>query len=184
VTDPRSLVRPATVRDVDTIASIYAQVVRDTSASFEETPPTRVEILRRMAAPPRLPWLVAEHRSRIAGYAYASRHRQRPAYRWSADCSIYLDPGHRFVGLGRLLYERLITELAELGYVSLFAAIALPNPVSVRLHEALGFEALGVFRRVGYKHGAWHDVEWWQRRLADPPDDPSEPHEWRPGGPS
>ncbi len=178
------IVRAATPADADAIADIYCPVVTDTAMSFEDSPPDPAEIRRRMCAQPRLPWLVVEQASRIAGYAYASSHRARPAYRWSSDCSIYLDPEFRFMGLGRLLYQRLTTELAELGYVSLFAAIALPNPVSVQFHEALGFEAVGVFRRVGYKLGAWWDVGWWQRTLTDLPEQPSEPAEWLPSGPS
>jgi L-amino acid N-acyltransferase YncA len=82
--------------------------------------------------------------------------------------------------VGLLLYECLISEVRELGYVSLFAGIALPNNASVALHEAVGFEALGVFRRVGYKHGSWYDVGWWQRSLLDLPVPPPEPREWRP----
>lgn len=82
--------------------------------------------------------------------------------------------------MGRLLCECLISEVRELGYVSLFAVIALPNKASVALHEAMGFAALGVFRNVGYKHGAWHDVGWWHRSLRDLPVPPLEPQEWRP----
>ncbi|MGI8676398.1 MAG: GNAT family N-acetyltransferase [Nocardioidaceae bacterium] len=174
------IVRAATPADAGAIATIYGPVITDTAMSFEESPPDPAEIRRRMLVPPRLPWLVAQQSNRIAGYAYASPHRSRPAYRWSLDCSIYLDLGFRSMGLGRLLYERLTTELAELGYVSLFAGIALPNPVSVRFHEVMGFEAVGVFRKVGYKLGAWRDVGWWQRTLTDLPEQPSEPAEWRP----
>ena len=75
---------------------------------------------------------------------------------------MYLDPAYQGRGLGRQLYERLITEVRDLGYRSLYAGIALPNPASVGLHEALGFTPVGVFRDVGYKLGAWRDVGWWQ----------------------
>lgn len=175
-----AIVRAATLVDVAAIRSIYRPIVNDTAISFEESAPDTAEIGQRMLAAPRLPWLVADDAGCVVGYAYASPHRQRAAYRWSADCSIYLDPKHRSRGFGRLLYGRLIAEVRELGYVSLFAGIALPNDASVALHEAMGFEALGVFRHVGYKHGHWHDVGWWQKSLRDLPVPPSEPRPWRP----
>ena len=107
-----------------------------------------------------------------------SAHRQRPAYRWSADCSVYLVPRYRSRGLGRRLYERLIGEVRDLGYVSLFAGIALPNAPSVGLHEAMGFRVVGVFSNVGYKLGSWRDVGWWQLPLRDVPPAPTEPRPW------
>jgi len=151
-------VRAATTADAESVAAIYPPMVTGTAISFEETAPGPEEIGRRMLASPRLPWLVADDAGRVVGYAYASTHRQRPAYRWSADCSVYLDPAYRARGLGRLLYERLIREVRDLGYMSLFAGIALPNEPSVGLHQAVGFRPAGVFRNVGYKLGAWRDV--------------------------
>ena len=178
-------VRAATAADAPAVAAIYAPVVTATATSFEERPPTPDEIGRRMLARPRLPWLVADDGGRVAGYAYASAHRARPAYRWSADCSVYLDPAYRGQGLGRRLYQQLITEVRDLGYRTLFAGIALPNPASVGLHEALGFTPAGVFRGVGYKLGAWRDVGWWQLPLdgtgpgPGTGTDPAEPRAWR-----
>ena len=160
-------------------------MVTETAISFEEQPPTPDEIGRRMLARPRLPWLVADDGGRVAGYAYASAHRARPAYRWSAESSVYLDPAYQGQGLGRRLYQQLITEVRDLGYRTLFAGIALPNPASVGLHEALGFTPAGVFRDVGYKLGAWRDVGWWQRSLDSTGPgtgsgaDPAEPRAWR-----
>ena len=175
----RIVVRDAAPADAGDIAAIYAPVVGKTAISFEETPPGRGEIARRMRATPRLPWLIADDAGRVAGYAYASAHRARPAYRWSADCSVYLDPRYRSRGLGRLLYEHLITEVINLGYISLFAGIALPNAASVGLHEAMGFRPVGVFRNVGYKLGAWRDVGWWQLPLCEAPPSPGDPLPWR-----
>ena len=114
-------VRAAAAADAPAVAAIYAPVVTATATSFEEQPPTPDEIGRRMLARPRLPWLVADDDGRIAGYAYASAHRARAAYRWSADCSVYLDPAYQGRGLGRQLYERLITEVRDLGYGALFS---------------------------------------------------------------
>ena len=177
--DPVS-VRTATTADAEAIAKIYAPIVQHSPTSFEEEPPDAVELDRRMRACPRLPWLVAQTPDRVVGYAYAARHRQRPAYRWSADSSVYVEPGHHGRGVGRLLYERLIEEMTALGYVSLFAGIALPNDASVGLHEAVGFRPVGVYRSVGFKHGQWRDVGWWQRLLAEPPASPAEPRSWSP----
>jgi L-amino acid N-acyltransferase YncA len=175
----RIVVRDASPADAGDIAAIYAPVVGKTAISFEETPPGPGEIARRMQAAPRLPWLIADDAGRVAGYAHASPHRARPAYRWSADCSVYLDPRYRSRGLGRLLYEQLITEVSNLGYISLFAGIALPNVASVGLHEAMGFRPVGVFRNVGYKLEAWRDVGWWQLPLCAGPPSPDDPLPWR-----
>jgi L-amino acid N-acyltransferase YncA len=174
--------RAATAEDAPAIQGIYAPVVLDSFASFEDIPPDVAEIGRRMLARPRLPWLVAEDAGRVAGYAYAAQHRQRAAYRWSAEVSVYLDPGYHGRGFGRALYERLITEVTGLGYVSAFAGIALPNDASVRLHEAAGFEPIGVFGHAGFKNGGWHGVGWWQRALRELPVRPVEPREWTPRG--
>ena len=177
-------VRAAAAADTPAVAAIYAPLVTSSAVTFEEQPPRPDEIGRRMLAPPRLPWLVGDDDGRVAGYAYASAHRARPAYRWSAECSVYLDPAYQGRGLGRRLYERLIAEIGGLGYRSLYAGIALPNPASVGLHEALGFTPAGVFRDVGYKLGAWRDVGWWQFALTGPsgPDGtdgaPAEPRPW------
>jgi len=177
-------VRPATAGDAEAIAAIYAPMVEHSPVSFEEAPPDAVEFERRMRSAPRLPWLVAQRAGRVVGYAYAAQHRTRPAYRWSADSSVYVAPGQQGNGVGRLLYERLIEEMTGLGYVSLFAGIALPNEASVALHEAVGFRFVGVYRDVGFKHGGWRDVGWWQRLLVEPPDTPAEPRTWSPGTPA
>lgn len=177
---PSVSIRTATADDAAAIAAIYAPMVEQTPASFEETPPDAAEIERRMRARPALPWLVAQTSDRVVGYAYAVQHRQRAAYRWCADSSVYVEASHHGRGVGRMLYERLIEEMTELGYVSLFAGIALPNDASVGLHEAMGFRAVGVYRRVGFKHGQWRDVGWWQRMLVDPPSSPAEPRPWSP----
>ena len=96
-------------------------------------------------------------------------HRQRSAYRWSVDCSVYLraDEGGR--DNGRLLYLALLPQLRDLGYHQAFAGIAIPNPASVGLHEAMGFVCIGVYEGVGYKQGVWHDVGWWQLGGAEWP---------------
>ncbi|MEO8422761.1 MAG: arsinothricin resistance N-acetyltransferase ArsN1 family B [Actinomycetota bacterium] len=178
-TTPEAAVRPAQVSDAEAIRSIYGPIVTATSISFEDAVPSPDEIVRRMRSRPKLPWLVAISGADAVGFAYAGQHRTRPAYRWSAECSVYVAETHRGQGVGRRLYERLITEVIDLGYASLFAGIALPNPASVALHEGLGFRPIGVFPNVGFKFGAWHDVGWWALALlTGSPDEPAEPREW------
>jgi phosphinothricin acetyltransferase len=174
-------IRPATAEDAAAVAAVYRPYVTDGYASFEADPPTASQVAGHMAGRPRLPWLVAEEGGTVLGFAYAAQHRTRAAYRWSVDCSVYLAAGAQGRGLGRALYERLIPEVRTLGYVSAFAGIALPNAGSVKLHEAMGFAPVGVFRDVGFKHGEWRDVGWWQLRLCDPPTEPAEPRQWQPG---
>jgi phosphinothricin acetyltransferase len=173
-------IRPADVRDAAGIAAVYRPYVTDSVASFETVPPDAAEIADRMRDTPRLPWLVACRDGVVVGYAYAGRHRSRPAYRWSVDCSVYLRADERGAGTGRALYERLLPELRELGYVTAFAGIALPNPGSVGLHTAMGFTPVGVYRAAGYKADRWHDVGWWQLPLREPPAEPGEPRAWTP----
>lgn len=157
------------------MAAIYAPIVRDTAISFEETPPTAEEVtgrIRRTLA--NHPWIVLESEGDVAGYAYGGDHRGRAAYRWSVETSVYVAAGARAQGVGRSLYETLLALLAAQGFRRAFAGITLPNAPSVAFHEALGFEPVGVYCRVGFKHGAWRDVGWWQRALPGAADGPPE----------
>ncbi len=119
-------------------------------------------------------WLVHEIDGRVVGYAYGGPMKARAAYRWACEVSVYLEPGLRRTGAGRVLYEALFARLAERGYRTAVAGMTLPNPASEGLHRALGFEPVGTFRQVGWKHGAWHDVAWVQRPLAPGSDPPSD----------
>ena len=175
-------VRAATPEDAEPIAAIYEPYVLESAVSFEEVPPGAEEMARRMLASPRLPWLVAVRSGEAVGYAYAARHRSRAAYRWTVECSVYLALTERGRGTGRLLYEPLLEQLAALGYVSAFAGVTLPNDASVRFHEAMGFEHVGVFRNVGFKFGTWRDTGWWRLALCDPPPQPATPRSWAPAG--
>ncbi|OBH98052.1 arsinothricin resistance N-acetyltransferase ArsN1 family B [Mycobacterium sp. E2733] len=169
----------ATPEDADAIADLYAPYVRDSAISFEAVPPTAQDMRSRLTATlTNLPWLVITHGDAVRGYAYASSHRARAAYRWSVDVSLYLDRSIHRQGNGRRIYTALLNMLAAQGYINAYAAIALPNPASVGLHEAMGFTRVGVFEGVGFKNGAWWDVGWWHRRLADRPAQPSDPRAW------
>jgi phosphinothricin acetyltransferase len=164
-------VRPADPdRDAAACAAIYAPHVEPGPASFEEHAPDAAEIARRMRVAHA--WLVAEEDGAVAGYAYASPHRDRAAYRWAVDVAVYVGDAFMRRGVGRALYAALLPLLAERGFRAACAGIALPNDASVRLHEAFGFELVGVYRRIGFKAGAWRDVGWWQLDLARGDDSP------------
>jgi phosphinothricin acetyltransferase len=170
------IVRVATLQDAAAIAEIYAPIVHDTVISFETQAPDAAEMARRLTAIlERWPWLVAERDGVVIGYAYASAHRDRAAYRWSADVTAYVAAEARRRGVGRALYRPLLAILRLQGFHAAFAGVAQPNPASVALHESVGFAPVGVYRRVGYKLGAWCDVAWFGLVLntADgPPDEP------------
>jgi phosphinothricin acetyltransferase len=160
--------------DAARVADIYRPAVEGSFISFEEVAPDVTEMRSRMEKVlERLPWLVAEDESGpVVGYAYASPHRERAAYRWSVDISVYVDPARRRRGIGRLLYDELLERLRGLGYLNVYAGVTLPNPASVALHEAIGLRRIGVYERVGYKLGEWRDVAWFGMRLGEPAADP------------
>lgn len=176
VRETGAMIRLASPQDAPGVREIYAPVVRETAISFELEPPSVEEMQKRMAeVVQRMPWLVCEHRGEVLGYAYASPHRARAAYQWSVDVSVYVHAQARRSGVGRGLYRSLVALLALQGYYHAYAGITLPNPASVGLHESLGFTPVGVYRAVGYKLGAWHDVGWWQltiQALVTPPEPP------------
>lgn len=166
----------ATAEHAAGIQAIYAPVVRDTAISFELEPPTVDEIATRVAAVTRdLPWLVLVRDGEVAGYAYASHFRTRPAYQWSVESSVYVHERERSRGVGRALYTALVPLLTELGYANVYAGIALPNPASVALHEQLGFVPIGAYHRAGHKLDSWHDVGWWELLLPVPATPPASP---------
>ena len=171
-----SHIRLARESDAAAIAAIYRPTVESSVISFEAVAPDAVEIARRVHETlPDYPWLVCERDGQVAGYAYASRHSARAAYRWSVNTSVYVDAAHWRRGVGRGLYQSLFAILVSQGYVNAYAGITLPNPSSVGLHESVGFTPVGVYREVGYKLGRWHDVGWWERALAPRADAPGEP---------
>jgi phosphinothricin acetyltransferase len=155
--------------DAAACAAIYAPSVIDGVASLEERAPDAGEMAERIQRTSgRYPWLLAELDGAVAGYAYASEHRARASYRWATDVTVYVARSHHRRGVGRALYETLLPLLARQGYYVACAGITLPNDASVGLHEALGFTLIGVYRNIGFKHGAWRDVAWWQAELSPP----------------
>lgn len=169
------IIRLATLDDAAHVQAIYAPYCL-TPISFELEPPTVDEMRGRLAkvlGP--YPWLLFEDGGEVLGYAYASQHRERPAYRWSADTTVYIQQGRQRRGIGKALYTSLFALLPLQGYVNAFAGVTLPNAASVGLHVALGFQPVGVYRNVGFKCGAWHDVAWYHRPLQSPAGEPSAP---------
>ncbi|MBC8172060.1 MAG: N-acetyltransferase [Anaerolineae bacterium] len=167
----------ATPADAAAVLAIYAPYVQTTAISFELAPPTLTEMQERLHKTLALhPWLVYETADQtIGGYVYATRHRERAAYQWSVDVSAYLDPKFHGQGLGRKLYTTLFALLRLQGFVSAYAGVALPNAASVGLHQAVGFQAVGVYQKVGYKLGRWYDVAWWHLLLQEPLANPQPP---------
>ena len=171
------LLRLAEPGDAAQIAAIYAPFCLETAVSFETTAPDEATMRERISAlTQRYPWLVAvSGTGDVLGYAYAGKHRERAAYRWSVDFTAYLAPEAKRRGIGTDLYTALVAICRFLGYYRAFAGITLPNEPSVRLHEKIGFRPIGVYRRVGFKLGKWHDVGWWSLDLLPEGSPPAEP---------
>ncbi|MEV6285551.1 N-acetyltransferase family protein [Kribbella sp. NPDC051770] len=171
-------IRDAVLEDAAACAAIYAPYVRETAISFETEPPSTEQLAERIVAAQKAhAWLVLEDNAgQVVGYAYGGPMKERAAYRWSCEVSIYLELGRRRTGGGRALYEALFERLTERGFRTAIAGMTLPNDASVGLHAALGFEPIGTYRKIGWKHGAWRDVAWAQRTLAVAGDPPEETH--------
>jgi L-amino acid N-acyltransferase YncA len=173
------MVREARDEDAAACAAIYAPYVTDTAITFELTPPSESDMAARItAARGTHAWLVAtdEDAGQVIGYAYGGPYKERAAYRWSCEVSVYVARDSRGKGAGRRLYEALLPALAARGYHMAVAGMTLPNPGSEALHQKLGFTPIGTYRSIGWKHNNWHDVKWTQRPLtpASPPFDRGE----------
>jgi L-amino acid N-acyltransferase YncA len=176
-------------RDASACAEIYAPYVSDSVISLELSPPSAEEFAERIAVTSEThPFLLAVQdggadSGAVAGFAYAGPHSERAGYRWSANVSVYVDPRYHRRGIGRRLYAELFGLLERQGLWTACSGITLPNDASVGLHTACGFQTVGVFHRVAYKHGAWRDVAWLERALrpdadfagAATPPDPAQP---------
>lgn len=162
-------IRDATLDDAAALVAIYRPYVEDTAISFELEVPSVCAFAERIAkAQSKWAWLVAERAGQLAGYAYGTEHRAREAYAYSVETSAYVHRDHHRAGIARALYVALLERLEALGFANAYAGTTLPNEASVGLHRHLGFEPIGVFPRVGYKFGQWHDVAWLHRPIAMP----------------
>ena len=162
-------IRRATPADIPAITRIYAEAVNHGTASFELEAPDEAEMSRRMTAlfDGGYPYLVAEIGGALAGYAYAAAYRPRPAYRFSVEDSIYVDPKAQRKGVGRALLEHLIDECERRGFRQMVAVIGDSSQTpSIELHRAAGFRMIGSVENVGYKFGRWLDSVNMQRALG------------------
>ncbi|HEY7513857.1 MAG TPA: GNAT family N-acetyltransferase [Vicinamibacteria bacterium] len=159
-------IRLVRTEDAPELLRIYSPFVRETWISFEYEPPSVPELEGRIrAVTAASPWLVAVEGDEVIGYAYADKLRSRPAYQWAQETTVYVDRGSHRRGVARALYGVLFAALRVQGFASAWAGIALPNPTSVAVHEALGFRSAGVWPSVGFKLGAWRDLGWWRLEL-------------------
>lgn len=170
------IVRPAEVADVPAMCDIYAPLVASTAVSFETDPPTIEEMTRRLEATvgPDA-WLVIEVDGSLAGYAFSASFRSRPAYASTRETTVYVHASHRGRGVGRALLAALIGVLRDGGAHRAVAAISLPNPESIALHEGLGFTHVGTFNEVGRKFDRWQDVGFWELDLGPNGHSPGSP---------
>lgn len=176
-------IRPARPEDAAAIAAIYAPYVLSGTVSFETDAPDARGMRTRMAASDGLyPWIVATtgegEEEAVLGYAFATKFKDRPAYRWTVETTIYVSGAVQGIGTGQLLYDALLDTLSAQGFVQAIATISLPNDGSIQLHEKVGFRRAGQYREVGYKLGRWLDVGIWQRELNDADGKPAEPRKF------
>jgi L-amino acid N-acyltransferase YncA len=170
------LIRIATEDDAIEILNIYAPYITDTSFTFEMDVPTITDFKKRIRNYlETYPWLVYEVNGEIAGYAYAARHRERVAYQWCTESSIYVHAKYRGIDIGRKLYSALTEILKLQGFRNVYAVINLPNDKSVSFHERCGFKWFATYENVGYKLGRWKNVGWWKLQVNEYKDDPTPP---------
>lgn len=163
-----SHLRIATPADAAPILDIYAPYIENTSYTFEMEVPSRDSFRERINNYLQAyPWLVCEIDGVIAGYAYGSKHRERVAYQWSVECSVYVHDDFQRVGVGRALYTALIEILRLQQFRNLYAVINLPNEKSVAFHENMGFKYFATYKNVGYKLGKWKNVGWWELQVNE-----------------
>lgn len=170
------VIRFARAEDAEAILGIYEEYIKNTAVTFEIEVPTIAAFKERMERiTAQFPWLVCEVNGVIAGYAYASKHGERAAYRWSADLSVYINEAYHRKYIASELYGAVIDLLRKQGYFTVYAGVSTPNPKSEAFHEAYGFRCLGEFKNVGYKLGEWRGVAWYELPVAEYVEEPEEP---------
>lgn len=167
--------RTATQADAKALLAIYTPYVEQTAITFEYDVPTLEEFTSRIQNTLRkFPYIIAEENNKIVGYAYASPFKERAAYGWSVETSIYVKQDERQKGIGRLLYNRLEEILNKQGILNVNACIGYPQVEdeyltqdSVRFHEKLGYSMVGTFHKCGYKFGRWYDMVWMEKSIGE-----------------
>lgn len=169
-------IRMAAKADAEAVLAIYRKYITDTTVSFETEVPTVEAFGERMEKVlAGFPWLVYVIDGKVVGYAYASKHRERAAYRWSADLSVYVMEGFHRQHIATKLYTVLLDMLRKQGYYTVYAGVTTPNPRSEAFHKAFGFRTVGVFQNVGFKQGRWCGVTWFELALREYKEAPEEP---------
>ena len=172
----RTEVRLATTDDAREIIDIYSPSVISAATSFEKVVPPVDEMQSRIeSCLQKFPWIVCTVDEKIAAYVYASKHREREAYQWSCECSVYVRDNYKGKGIGQDLYQLLFRILKLQGFKNVYAGITLPNEASVRLHEKCGFRAFARYENIGYKFGCWHTVGWWKLQINNYDQEPPPP---------
>lgn len=174
------IIREATAKDTAALREIYAYYVENTAATFEYQPPSIEEFTDRIKnAQKRYPYLLIEREKEVVGFAFAHAFRERPAYDYAAEVTIYLGRDQRHRGVGRILYSALEEELRRMGVLSLYACVALPSGEdehlsmdSPRFHETMGYHRCGEFRNCGYKFGKWYTMVWMEKIIGSFPERP------------
>lgn len=162
------IIRSVSTDDTADILAIYAPYVTDTAITFETEIPSLEEFSKRIESIQKdYPYLVCEVDGKIIGYAYASRYRERAAYRYSVELSVYVAQDYHHQGIGKALYERLFAALENYNFYSAYAGITLPNETSIGFHDSFGFSEVGTYHNVGFKDGKWLDVIWLEKPLKD-----------------
>ena len=157
------IIRDACQADIAEMLRIYVPFIKNTVVTFEYEVPTAQHFGARVKKYQReFPWLVADHHGEIAGYAYATKYRERIAYQWVAEVSIYMDNSFHGKGIARTLYTALLEILGLQGIYRVYAVIGLPHPQSIRFHEKMGFKYFATYKNTGYKLGRWCDTGWWE----------------------
>ena len=161
------MIRRVVPADARAISSIYNYYVNNTDISFEEKPVSINEMEKRIReTTAEYPWFVAEKEGSILGYAYTNKYRERSAYRYTAELTIYIKNGEEGKGLGAELMKRVIEETRKKNIHTLISAIAIPNERSVTIHEKFGFKKVGHLKDVGFKLDRWIDVGYWELVLT------------------
>jgi L-amino acid N-acyltransferase YncA len=170
------IIRNANIDDAAAVLGIYQPYIETTATTFETTVPSVEEFAGRIETnTEKYPWLVAEEDGKVIGYAYASKHRERKAYQWSVEASVYVLEDHHGKGIAKELYSKLFDILQQCGYVNVYAGITLPNAKSHSFHRKMGFEPIGIYKNIGYKLGKWHDVAWLVKTINEHVIDPAAP---------
>lgn len=169
-------IREITLSDCGEALAVYAPYVERTAYTFEYTVPGPEEFAEKIKTiTAQYPWLVCEYNGKIVGYAYGSTHRARIAYRWSPESTVYISEAFHGLGIARILYEALFDMLRLQGFKNVYASVLTSNERSNKLHFALGFQEIGIFNKVGYKLGQWHDNRWFQLHLGEHGTEPEAP---------